>query len=179
MTGSPKPNASNCNNLVVATAWGSGFLSGPCGFLKKKTFRGLSPDWLTFLHTAAMSLEGGINAIVIGGSIGGLSCAHALLHAGCRVQVFERSSRISPAGAVRSHMLSTATKCNEDALGMQQVMKQTFLARTPPTAQLFMMMTLYAFTKHNRQWCLMWGTVDGRDPGMVGLSRCLSCGFEV
>ena len=36
-----------------------------------------------------------ISALVIGGSIGGLSAAHALLRAGCRVTVLERAPAVS------------------------------------------------------------------------------------
>ena len=36
-----------------------------------------------------------ISALVIGGSIGGLSAAHALLAAGCRVTVLERAPAVS------------------------------------------------------------------------------------
>ncbi len=45
-----------------------------------------------------------VDVIVIGGSVGGLACAHALLKSGrCSVTVFERASAISAAGAVGSH----------------------------------------------------------------------------
>ena len=45
-----------------------------------------------------------LHALVIGGSIGGLSAAHALLRAGCRVTVLERAPQVSgnSLGAVRS-----------------------------------------------------------------------------
>lgn len=44
-----------------------------------------------------------LSALVIGGSIGGLSTAHALLRAGCRVTVLERAPQVSgnSLGAVR------------------------------------------------------------------------------
>jgi heterodisulfide reductase subunit A-like polyferredoxin len=47
-----------------------------------------------------------LNALVIGGSIGGLSTAHALLRAGCGVTVLERAPEVSgnSLGAV-SHLL--------------------------------------------------------------------------
>ena len=39
---------------------------------------------------------------IIGGSVCGVACAHALLQAGnCHVTVYERASSISAAGAVR------------------------------------------------------------------------------
>lgn len=40
-----------------------------------------------------------LSVLVVGGSVGGLSCAHALLRAGCRVQVFEKARAIAPLGA--------------------------------------------------------------------------------
>ena len=48
-----------------------------------------------------------LNALVIGGSIGGLSTAHALLRAGCGVTVLERAPEVSgnSLGAV-SHSIS-------------------------------------------------------------------------
>ena len=40
--------------------------------------------------------------IVVGGSVGGLSAAYALLQAGCSVRVLERAAEVnSPTGAVR------------------------------------------------------------------------------
>ncbi len=47
-----------------------------------------------------------VNVIIIGGSVGGLACAHALLKSGSNiVTVFERASAISAAGAVGSQLL--------------------------------------------------------------------------
>ncbi len=42
-----------------------------------------------------------MNVTIIGGSVCGVACAHALLQAGnCLVTVYERASSISAAGAV-------------------------------------------------------------------------------
>jgi 2-polyprenyl-6-methoxyphenol hydroxylase-like FAD-dependent oxidoreductase len=41
-----------------------------------------------------------MSIVIVGGSCGGLACAHALLKAGCHVTVFERASSITAAGAV-------------------------------------------------------------------------------
>lgn len=41
-----------------------------------------------------------MNIVIVGGSCGGLACAHALLKAGCHVTVLERASSITAAGAV-------------------------------------------------------------------------------
>ena len=42
-----------------------------------------------------------LDVIIVGGSCGGLACAHALLgSAKCRVTVLERASSITAAGAV-------------------------------------------------------------------------------
>ena len=51
-----------------------------------------------------------IHALVIGGSIGGLSAAHALLKAGCRVTVLERAPSVSgnSLGAVRPFAVECA-----------------------------------------------------------------------
>lgn len=47
-----------------------------------------------------------VDVTIIGGSVGGLACAHALLKSGRgSVTVFERASAISAAGAVCSHPL--------------------------------------------------------------------------
>ena len=47
-------------------------------------------------------LETPLDVLVIGGSIGGVSCALSLLKVrGCKVTVLERASSISAAGAVR------------------------------------------------------------------------------
>lgn len=49
-----------------------------------------------------MTAELPLDVIVVGGSCGGLACAHALLKTGCcNVTVFERASSIAAAGAVR------------------------------------------------------------------------------
>lgn len=40
-------------------------------------------------------------AVIVGGSVGGLITAHALIKAGWEVTVLEQSPSISPAGAVR------------------------------------------------------------------------------
>ena len=49
-----------------------------------------------------MSEQQKVRVVIVGGSVGGLACAHALLQAGtCTVTVFERASSISAAGAVR------------------------------------------------------------------------------
>ena len=43
------------------------------------------------------------DVIIVGGSCGGLACAHALLGTGkCRVTVLERASSVTAAGAVMS-----------------------------------------------------------------------------
>jgi NADPH-dependent 2,4-dienoyl-CoA reductase/sulfur reductase-like enzyme len=43
-----------------------------------------------------------VDVVIVGGSVGGLACAHALLRSGrCTVTVFERASAIKAAGAVR------------------------------------------------------------------------------
>lgn len=49
-----------------------------------------------------MMIESGkVDVFIIGGSIGGLACAHALLKTGsCNITVFERAKAISAAGAV-------------------------------------------------------------------------------
>lgn len=41
-----------------------------------------------------------LDVVVIGGSVGGLAVAHALLRAGCSVIVCERAERVAAAGAV-------------------------------------------------------------------------------
>ena len=41
-----------------------------------------------------------VKVLVVGGSIGGLSSAVALMREGCEVVVLERAARIVPAGAV-------------------------------------------------------------------------------
>ena len=46
-------------------------------------------------HTPRINMTNRISALVIGGSIGGLSAAHALLRAGCRVTVLERAPSVS------------------------------------------------------------------------------------
>lgn len=48
-----------------------------------------------------------LEVVVIGGSVGGLAAAHALLRAGCSVTVFERSQRVAAAGAVSPTILAT------------------------------------------------------------------------
>ena len=48
-----------------------------------------------------------VEVIIVGGSVGGLSAAHALRQAGCIVRVLEKSARISnPTGAVSADMIS-------------------------------------------------------------------------
>ena len=48
-----------------------------------------------------MGRDDSIDVVIIGGSCGGLACAHALLKTGrCNVTVLERASSISAAGAV-------------------------------------------------------------------------------
>ena len=52
-----------------------------------------------------MSDQHSLHVIIIGGSVGGLACAHALLQAGnCNITIFERASSVSgsAAGAVRA-----------------------------------------------------------------------------
>lgn len=49
-----------------------------------------------------------VRICIVGGSVAGLSTAHALLYEGCEVVVLERASSIVPAGAVRR-----ATSFNE------------------------------------------------------------------
>ena len=50
-----------------------------------------------------MSDQQNLEVIIIGGSVGGLACAHALLQAGnCSITIFERASSVSAAGAVRA-----------------------------------------------------------------------------
>eukprot|EP00897_Mesotaenium_endlicherianum_P000456 jgi/Mesen1/10410/ME000081S09792 len=45
-------------------------------------------------------MEDRLSVIIVGGSIGGLSCAHALLHAGCDVTILERAKgKVVSAGA--------------------------------------------------------------------------------
>ena len=46
-----------------------------------------------------------MRVIVVGGSIAGTACAHALLKIGCEVIVFERATSVTAAGAVREHPL--------------------------------------------------------------------------
>jgi heterodisulfide reductase subunit A-like polyferredoxin len=41
-----------------------------------------------------------LEVVIIGGSVGGLSVAHALLRAGCSVNVYERAEKVASAGAV-------------------------------------------------------------------------------
>ena len=41
-----------------------------------------------------------LDVVVVGGSIGGVSCALALLKQGCKVIVLEKASSITAAGAV-------------------------------------------------------------------------------
>lgn len=41
-----------------------------------------------------------LDVVVVGGSIGGVSCALALLKQGCKVTVLEKASSITAAGAV-------------------------------------------------------------------------------
>lgn len=57
-----------------------------------------------FDHQLAIRMA---RAIISGGSIGGLSTAHALLRAGLEVLVFEKSSSVSAAGAVRQKLALT------------------------------------------------------------------------
>ena len=45
-----------------------------------------------------------LHALICGGSIGGLTAAHALLKAGCSVTVLERASSVSSAGAVGARL---------------------------------------------------------------------------
>ena len=45
-----------------------------------------------------------LEALVVGGSIGGLMAAHALLKAGCTVAVLERAPSVSSAGAVSDQL---------------------------------------------------------------------------
>ena len=45
--------------------------------------------------------------VVVGGSIGGLSCALALLKLGCNITVLEKASSITAAGAVSAALDST------------------------------------------------------------------------
>ncbi len=48
-----------------------------------------------------MTLSDKLDVVIIGGSVGGLACAHALLKTmSCKVTVFERAKAISAAGAV-------------------------------------------------------------------------------
>ena len=48
-----------------------------------------------------------LDVVIVGGSCGGLACAHALLKTErCNVTVLERASSISAAGAVRRHLTS-------------------------------------------------------------------------
>ena len=44
-----------------------------------------------------------MRVIIVGGSIAGTACAHALLKIGCEVIVFERATSVTAAGAVREH----------------------------------------------------------------------------
>ena len=54
---------------------------------------------MRFLQWASMRV------IVVGGSIAGCACAHALLKIGCEVIVLERATSVTAAGAVRTHLL--------------------------------------------------------------------------
>lgn len=54
-----------------------------------------------------MSKEPLLDVIVVGGSCGGLACAHALMKTGrCKLTVLERASSISAAGAVSEPLIT-------------------------------------------------------------------------
>ena len=57
-----------------------------------------------------------MDAIVVGGSVGGLSAAIALCKAGCNVTVLERAAWVqSTTGAVSSSRMSPLTSCYSGA----------------------------------------------------------------
>ena len=91
-----------------------------------------------------MSNERELDIIIIGGSCGGLACAHALLKTGlCKITVLERASSISEAGAVREPFITYETD-NSPVLFIQ------CLHQLPLSGHLIPYMSPHMTAKHMR-----------------------------
>lgn len=80
---------------------------------------------VSLYHRRAIMIE----VIIVGGSVGGLACAHALLKSGnFRITVLERASSIKAAGAVSFklllsvHMLECTVSCRYQSSDLMHAM---------------------------------------------------------